>query len=190
MKELSQLDQVAYVRFASVYREFKDIDQFMDEIKSLAQQRRGTLVPPLLLAASDWFARCQSRQKRCSHRGATSVHQCRHIWQPPKPPRTTNDPSAHQTANTRATHVAIIGAGRGGTALMEIFANDPLVRIVRVADISAQAPGLGLARRLQFASPATTGNSLTMGPVDLVIDVSGQPEVGEYLRDIRRMGVP
>jgi transcriptional repressor NrdR len=40
MKELSQLDQVAYVRFASVYREFKDIDQFMDEIKSLAQQRR------------------------------------------------------------------------------------------------------------------------------------------------------
>lgn len=40
MKELSQLDQVAYVRFASVYREFKDIDQFMEEIKTLAQQRR------------------------------------------------------------------------------------------------------------------------------------------------------
>ena len=40
MRELSQLDQVAYVRFASVYRELKDIDQFMDEIKALAQQRR------------------------------------------------------------------------------------------------------------------------------------------------------
>jgi transcriptional repressor NrdR len=40
MRELHQLDQVAYVRFASVYREFKDIDQFMDELKSLAQQRR------------------------------------------------------------------------------------------------------------------------------------------------------
>lgn len=40
MKELHQLDQVAYVRFASVYREFKDIDQFMEELKSLAQQRR------------------------------------------------------------------------------------------------------------------------------------------------------
>jgi len=39
MKELHQLDQVAYVRFASVYREFKDIDQFMNELKSLAQQR-------------------------------------------------------------------------------------------------------------------------------------------------------
>jgi transcriptional repressor NrdR len=40
MKELHQLDQVAYVRFASVYRDFKDIDQFMDELKVLAQQRR------------------------------------------------------------------------------------------------------------------------------------------------------
>ena len=40
MKELHQLEQVAYVRFASVYREFKDIDQFMDELKTLAQQRR------------------------------------------------------------------------------------------------------------------------------------------------------
>ena len=40
MREVSQLDQVAYVRFASVYRAFKDIDQFMDEIKALAQQRR------------------------------------------------------------------------------------------------------------------------------------------------------
>lgn len=40
MKELHQLDHVAYVRFASVYREFKDIDQFMDELKALDQQRR------------------------------------------------------------------------------------------------------------------------------------------------------
>jgi transcriptional repressor NrdR len=40
MKALHELDQVAYVRFASVYREFKDIDQFMDELKSLARERR------------------------------------------------------------------------------------------------------------------------------------------------------
>jgi transcriptional repressor NrdR len=40
LKELHQMDQVAYVRFASVYREFKDIDQFMDELRTLAQQRR------------------------------------------------------------------------------------------------------------------------------------------------------
>ena len=33
MKKLQDLDAVAYVRFASVYREFKDINTFMDELK-------------------------------------------------------------------------------------------------------------------------------------------------------------
>ncbi|GJL56906.1 MAG: transcriptional repressor NrdR [Nitrospirales bacterium] len=40
IRELRDLDPVAYVRFASVYREFKDIDQFMDTIKILAQEKR------------------------------------------------------------------------------------------------------------------------------------------------------
>jgi transcriptional repressor NrdR len=35
MQELKKVDEVAYVRFASVYREFKDIDQFIDEIRFL-----------------------------------------------------------------------------------------------------------------------------------------------------------
>ena len=33
MDELKNLDEVAYVRFASVYREFKDVNTFMDELK-------------------------------------------------------------------------------------------------------------------------------------------------------------
>lgn len=33
MDELKGLDQVAYVRFASVYREFKDVQQFMEELR-------------------------------------------------------------------------------------------------------------------------------------------------------------
>ena len=35
MNELRHLDKVAYVRFASVYRHFRDIGEFMDELKSL-----------------------------------------------------------------------------------------------------------------------------------------------------------
>ncbi len=35
MKKLHHLDPVAYVRFASVYREFKDVEQFMRELKDL-----------------------------------------------------------------------------------------------------------------------------------------------------------
>ncbi len=33
MKEIEQLDSVAYIRFASVYREFKDVGTFMEELK-------------------------------------------------------------------------------------------------------------------------------------------------------------
>jgi len=35
MKALSDIDQVAYVRFASVYRDFRDVGHFMKELKSL-----------------------------------------------------------------------------------------------------------------------------------------------------------
>ena len=39
MEELRQLNQVAYVRFASVYREFKDVSQFLDELKPILETR-------------------------------------------------------------------------------------------------------------------------------------------------------
>ncbi len=35
MEELRKLDEIAYVRFASVYRQFKDINEFMQELKDL-----------------------------------------------------------------------------------------------------------------------------------------------------------
>ncbi len=41
MESLRDLDQVAYVRFASVYREFKDVNQFLDELKPLLDRVPG-----------------------------------------------------------------------------------------------------------------------------------------------------
>ena len=40
MNELNEIDQVAYVRFASVYRSFKDIDEFMHELEDLIRLRK------------------------------------------------------------------------------------------------------------------------------------------------------
>ncbi len=40
MRELRGVDHVAYVRFASVYREFKDISEFMREVKPMLRVRR------------------------------------------------------------------------------------------------------------------------------------------------------
>ena len=41
MEELRQLDEVAYVRFASVYRHFEDVEAFHEEIRRLRDQREG-----------------------------------------------------------------------------------------------------------------------------------------------------
>lgn len=40
MAELHDMDDVAYVRFASVYRQFKDINEFMTELKDLLEEKR------------------------------------------------------------------------------------------------------------------------------------------------------
>lgn len=39
MEELRKMDEVAYVRFASVYRQFSDINTFMDELKDLLEKQ-------------------------------------------------------------------------------------------------------------------------------------------------------
>jgi two-component system sensor histidine kinase DegS len=93
------------------------------------------------------------------------------------------------TPNPVATSVAIIGAGRGGTALMEIFANDPLVQIVGVAESNPEAPGLDLAKQLKIPITHDYRQLLTMERVDLIIDVSGDAEVWQFLQDFHRMGV-
>lgn len=40
MKELKDLDEVSYVRFASVYRQFKDVQSFFDELEEIMNQKK------------------------------------------------------------------------------------------------------------------------------------------------------
>jgi len=49
MKHLRLLDEVAYVRFASVYREFKDAKEFLDELKTVMQNKK----PPKITVSID-----------------------------------------------------------------------------------------------------------------------------------------
>ena len=39
LKELKKLDKVAYIRFASVYRDFSDVDSFLNELKKLQEEK-------------------------------------------------------------------------------------------------------------------------------------------------------
>ena len=102
---------------------------------------------------------------------------------------TKKTPAMKQQTVATPTMVAIIGAGRGGTALMEIFAQDPLVQIVGIAEVNAKAPGVKLARRLKIPVVRDYQELLAIENVDLIIDVSGSPTVETSLEDFHRMGV-
>jgi transcriptional repressor NrdR len=43
MQNIKQVDEVAYVRFASVYRQFKDINTFMDELEALIKDKEKSI---------------------------------------------------------------------------------------------------------------------------------------------------
>ncbi len=86
-------------------------------------------------------------------------------------------------------NVAIIGAGRGGTSLVEIFQNDPLVKIIGVAEINSNAPGVKLARRLKIPVTRDYRKLLRSGQVDLLIDVTGDSEVERALLELKYPGV-
>ena len=45
IQEIYNLDDVAYVRFASVYRSFKDVNEFMVELKEVLKSKDSTKTP-------------------------------------------------------------------------------------------------------------------------------------------------
>jgi len=53
MKKLKALDEVAYVRFASVYREFKDISEFVSELKKLKGKDKEVVVNGVTSAGAE-----------------------------------------------------------------------------------------------------------------------------------------
>ena len=75
------------------------------------------------------------------------------------------------------TKVVIIGAGKGGRSLLEMFSGDPTVSILGIADVNPWAPGLEMARQLNI--PVATDFAPLIGDprLDLIIDVTGSPEV-------------
>ena len=77
--------------------------------------------------------------------------------------------------------VIILGAGKGGTALLELFTRSPDVEVVGMADRNPEAPGLRLAKYLGIP---TTSDSLALiaeGRADLIVDVTGDPQLGAQL---------
>ncbi len=63
LRELSQLDQVAYVRFASVYRDFKDLNEFYNELFRLKNEKKSAKI-----SSSEGMTNTSGSRKSKSHK--------------------------------------------------------------------------------------------------------------------------
>lgn len=84
--------------------------------------------------------------------------------------------------------VAIVGAGRGGTALLEVLHQIKTVEIVGLTDRDPSAPGLRRAEELNIPVYGRMADLLNHRPLDLVIDVTGNPEMESTLQQHKPPG--
>jgi len=99
----------------------------------------------------------------------------------PRSPRITKSSPRRSKSKVTSSRVAIIGGGHGGTALMEIFAEDPLVTVVGLSEIRPHTMGVRLAKKIGIPVLRRYQDLLKIKDVDLVIDVTGDPEVEKTL---------
>ena len=83
--------------------------------------------------------------------------------------------------------ILIIGAGRGGSALLEMFMEDNLVRVIAIADTNPNAPGILLAKRLGIPSYTDPIEALQAGkdhPDCIVYNLSHDDSIADKASEI------
>lgn len=81
--------------------------------------------------------------------------------------------------------VIILGAGRGGTALIDLFAKGVGVEIVGVADSNPDAQGLKLAERLQIPITTNPADLVSRDGANLIVDVTGDPRMAAQIAAVK-----
>lgn len=85
-------------------------------------------------------------------------------------------------------NIGIVGAGKGGTELINILRSFPLVKIAVVADKNKGAPGILLAKKLKI--PVVSDyKKIKQMEIDILIDVTGERSVASDLIEFKNSGV-
>jgi signal transduction histidine kinase len=84
------------------------------------------------------------------------------------------------------TKVAILGAGRGGTALLDLLQLIPSIEIVGISDRDPGAPGLVRAKNLRIPVIDRVEELVYNHGVNLIMDVTGDPEVERFIQVHKR----
>lgn len=76
--------------------------------------------------------------------------------------------------------ILVIGAGRGGTAMLELFCNDPLINIVGIFDADQQAPALAIARERGIPIFAELAQAIEVSSPSLVFNLTGDDSAADH----------
>lgn len=91
--------------------------------------------------------------------------------------------------NFQPTKVAILGAGKGGTALLGLFSQIPGIEIIGISDKDRAAPGLKLARHLMITVADRATDLIANHGVNLIVDVTGDPAMVRIIAEHKRPDV-
>ncbi|MDH7577052.1 MAG: methyl-accepting chemotaxis protein [Bacillota bacterium] len=78
--------------------------------------------------------------------------------------------------------VGIVGAGKGGTSVLKVLRDLPGVRVVGIADLNEETPGMKLAKELGIKTCRDCVELLEYPDLDVVVEATGSPKVEELLR--------
>lgn len=91
-------------------------------------------------------------------------------------------------ASPSPTRVAILGAGRGGTALLDLLHQIHTIEIAGITDLDPEAPGLRRARELQIPVYDRLADLLSNHGVTVIMDVTGDPGMERTIQPFVRPG--
>lgn len=76
--------------------------------------------------------------------------------------------------------ILVIGAGRGGTAMLDLFLDDPMVEIVGIIDTNPQAPALEIAKRVGIKSFTDLAEAIEASHPCLAFNLTGDDSIFAY----------
>lgn len=82
---------------------------------------------------------------------------------------------------TSVQRILVIGAGRGGSAMIDLFLNDPMIMIVGIVDINPSAPGMEIAKKNFIPCFTNLDEALATCGRCMIINLSSDEQVTTYV---------
>jgi len=83
------------------------------------------------------------------------------------------------------TNIAIVGAGQGGSTILNSLADIPSFKVVGICDVNEQAPGMVLARKKGIATYTDLPRLCTYPGLNVIIEATGNARVQEIINNNR-----